>query len=142
MKHTSIESYHSELESGRITKKQQEVLTKMSWLGVPTTAREVTLLVAGAWKRLGELERMGCVKVVGQVKCPSTNKMVSVYVPTGQEPMLKLTKDKRPKLKELEYEVQRLKSILDGYAEKMSNLYDIAYLKGREDEANGKETTE
>lgn len=119
MKSTSIKAYHEELESGHITKRQQEVIN--FWHGYPKqefTAKDISMEVPGAWKRLSELERMGVVQVVGTELDTDSNKWVSTYTLTGCKPLHKPVSVKKPK-----YIVPV----------KLAEYYDSAYIQGIKD---------
>jgi len=117
MKRTSIKAYHEELESGRITKRQQEVIN--FWHGYPSqefTAKDISMEIPGAWKRLSELERMGVVVVCGNIIDPDTNKTVSLYKLTGHKPLRN-----KPCVKESKY---------NNDPAALSRCYDNAYKAG------------
>ena len=88
MKQTSIKSYHEELESGHITKRQQQVMDILKYNDV-ATAKQLSEKVPGAWKRLSELVGMGVVRICGLAQDMQTNKTINVYTLTGAKPLHK-----------------------------------------------------
>lgn len=101
MNTNSIESFKSERDSGKITKKQQEVI---NWLKKNKygTAREISQDIPGAWRRCSELAVMGKVIVVDNPICPITNKKVAMYGLAITEPNTVFTsKVKKPTRKQL-----------------------------------------
>lgn len=117
MKNTSIKAYCEEKESGRITVKQGQVLNVLKYNGI-ATARQISAKVSNGWKRLSELERMGCVRVCGTVQDIDTNKTVSVYEFVSYKPLHNKVSVKKPK-----YIIPI----------KLAEYYDSAYIQGVKD---------
>lgn len=95
MKNTSIKAYHEEKESGRITVKQGQVLNVLKYNGI-ATAKQISAKVSNGWKRLSELENMGCIRVCGTTQDIDTNKTVNVYEFVSYKPLHNKVSVKKP----------------------------------------------
>jgi hypothetical protein len=140
---TSAKAYREETENGNITKKQYEV---WGWLKLhgPSTAREISKSIPGAWKRLAELKAKGYATDTGRLIDGLTGKTVIVWeysLPHELWANVKVCKMPRKqledKLKTTEMALERAQEALKALPGSLHRVYDLAYQQGRIDERNG-----
>ena len=137
MKSTSIKAYKEEVENGHITRKARQVLAALKAMG-KATARQLGDKVPGAWRRMSELYCKGLVEAHCTTKCEYTGKIVTLYYPTDNQPLLcPPPKPRKPTRVNREAEIVRLTKELDRRVERAAQLYDVAYRRGYQDCANG-----
>ena len=91
---TQIEAYHKIKASGLLSKRRMQVY-KWLYFNGPATTREALNGAGLEFRHSGrftELEQMGLIEEVAQVKCKTTGHMVTQYDTTGKSTVGKLPK--------------------------------------------------
>lgn len=85
MKETSLIAYHRLRDSGKLSERQIQVLTELTYNG-PMTGQEVARKVPSGWKRLSELERLGAIKEIARRQCTVTGELAGVWAIIEDQP--------------------------------------------------------
>jgi hypothetical protein len=86
MRQTSVEAFNKIKETGLLSKRRWQVYEWLYYHG-PATARQVSNAIAGAWKRVSELEQVGLVAETGKTKCSHTGQTVTLWDVTAALPV-------------------------------------------------------
>ena len=136
MKATSAMAFEEIKKDGTLGKKQKEVLAYIKIAG-PITSRTISKSINGAWKRCSELKQMGCISVAYTDRDPITKKEVTYWKWDSDTPVFNPPTKKRGAIFTDEEVSSLIKSYIDTYERKLSDLYDRAYFQGVTDAMSG-----
>lgn len=123
---TSIETYHQIVAEGLLSMRRLQVYQVVFESG-PLTGTQIAQKVKaqhGSWShsetirnRLTELRDLGCVRELGEIKCPVTGRAAILWDVTAELPRTnkrEFKQTKKQRIEELEQEVENLKLRLGG----------------------------